>query len=110
MKRIEITNVSVENSTIHYEVRQEKGVDLFQKDVVNLFIKYHGDEHYDCDLSKVPQSILMLPISLYLVPLTYFYNVELVIPEMDSVLYERLPTIYDAYSKIYGPFKKEMGG
>lgn len=110
MKTIELTKVSVEANAIHYQVCQENGLDLLQNDTVNLFIKYHGDEHFNCDLTKVPKSILMLPISLYLIPLTYFYRVELVIPEMDSVLYNSLPAIYDAYSKIYGPFKDEWRG
>ena len=54
--------------------------------------------------------MLLVPVSLYLIPITYFYDVELVIPEMDKVLYENLPHIYDVYSKIYGPFRKEWRG
>lgn len=110
MKKIEIIKTSVEENTIHYQVREEKGLGLLQQDVVNLFIRFHGDENFNCDLNNVPLSILQLPISLYLIPITYFYDVELVIPEMDKVLYDNLPAIYDAYSKIYGPFKNEWRG
>ena len=110
MKKIEIIKTSVERDTIRYQVREEKDLGLLQQDVVDLFIRFHGDENFDCDLSKIPLSILQLPISLYLITITYFYNVELVIPEMDKVLYDNLPAIYNAYSKIYGPFKNEWKG
>ncbi|WP_027456001.1 hypothetical protein [Xylanibacter brevis] len=110
MKKIEIIKTTVADNKICYQVREEKGLGLLQQDVVDLFIRFHGDENFDCDLNNVPLSILQLPISLYLVPITFFYNVELVIPEMDKVLYDRLPAIYDAYSKIYGPFKEEWRG
>lgn len=110
MKKIELLTTVVDGNAIRFRVREDKGLCLLQKDVVDLFIRFHGDENYDTVLNTVPQSILMLPISLYLLPITYFYNVELVLPEMDKVLYERLPAIYNAYSKIYGPFKDEWRG
>lgn len=110
MKKIEIIKTTVENNTIRYQVREENDLGLLQQEVVDLFIRFHGDENFDCNLNKVPLSILQLPISLYLVPITFFYKVELIIPEMDKVLYDRLPAIYDAYSKIYGPFKDEWRG
>lgn len=110
MKKIDISNAYVENHTIHYEVREEAGLGLLNKEIVNLFIQFHCDEKLDFKLNEVPLSILLLPISLYMLPITYFYDVELVIPEMDKVLYEQLPTIYNAYSKIYGPFKEEWRG
>lgn len=110
MKRIVITKAYVEANTVHYEVREDEGLYLFQNDISKLYIRFHGDDKVNYDLSLVPQSILLLPITLYLLPVTYFYKVELVIPEMDKVLYEQLPAIYEAYSNIYGPFKEEWRG
>lgn len=111
MKKIELVKTYVDGDTIHYQVREDRGLGLLKKEVVELFIRYHGDEHYDCDLTKVPNSILSIPISLYMLPITYFFDdVELVIPEMDKVLYEQLPAIYEAYSKIYGPFIDDWRG
>ena len=109
-KKIELSEASVDGKTIYYKVSEEKGLDLLQHNVVNLFVQFHGTEDLVCDLSKVPQSLLLVPISLYLIPITYFYNVELVIPEMDKVLFERLNDIYEAYSKLYGPFREEWRG
>lgn len=51
-----------------------------------------------------------IPISLYLLPATWFYGVDLVVPSMDKTLYECLPNIYETYSRIYGPFKKVWSG
>ncbi len=110
MKKIEITNVLVEDNTVHYRVIEEAGTGLLRKDSVDLFIRFHSSEEMSFDLKSVPQSILLLPLSLYILPITYFYNVELVIPEMDKVLFENLPSIYEAYSKIYGPFKESWRG
>ncbi len=110
MKKIEISNVLVDGDTIHYRVIEEAGIGLLRKDTVDLFIRFHFSEEMSLNLESVPQSILLLPLSLYILPITYFYNVELVIPEMDKVLFENLPSIYEAYSKIYGPFKESWRG
>lgn len=110
MKRIELVSCKADADTIHYVVCEDNGVGLLQNDRVDLFIKFHTDEKVKFDLKEIPQSILQIPISLFLLPITYFYKVELVIPEMDKGLYDRLPQIYNTYSKIYGPFKDEWRG
>ena len=110
MNKIEILKAYVETNAIHYQIREDKGLGLLQQEVVDLVISYHGDEHFDCDLRQASLSILMIPISLYMLPITYFFNIELVIPIIDKDLYDRLPSIYNAYSKVYGPFKKEWRG
>lgn len=110
MNKIELISTNVSGNTIQYQVREEGDFGLLQKEVVDLFIRFHGNDNFNFDLNQVPRSILMLPISLYMIPITYFYNVELVIPEMDKVLYDSLSKIYEAYSKIYGPFKEEWKG
>lgn len=110
MNRIIIDKAVVEGNTIYYKVSEVGELGLLQQDHVGLFVRYQGSDGIDWGLNQVPQSILLVSISLYLLPLTWFYNVELVIPEMDKVLYNNLPSIYKAYSKIYGPFEKNWGG
>ena len=111
MKKIEITNVVVDGNSIHYQVQSDPSISFVKQGNNDLFITYHWGRDYGCNLSSAPTSILLLPLSLYLLPFTYFYSdIELVIPEMDKVLYDQLPTIYEAYSKIYGPFKPEWRG
>ena len=83
MKKIELTKVCVDGDTIRYEVHEDSGLGLLQQEKVELFVRYHFNETFACDFGRFPMSILSLPISLYLVPLTYFYDVEVVIPEMD---------------------------
>lgn len=110
MKKIELTRAYVDGNAIRYEVCEEHGLGILQQEKVELFIRYHFNETFECDLNRTPFSILALPISLYLIPITYFYNIELVIPEMDKELYDRLPQIYAAYAKIYGPFEERWRG
>lgn len=110
MKRIELSKIAVEGDKILYEITQDSGLGLLKQDVVNLFIRHHCGENVHIDLARIPSSVLAVPISLYLLPLTYFYEIELVLPFMDKTLYERLPEIYTAYSKIYGPFDEAWRG
>ena len=110
MKRIELSRMTVEGDRILYEVVQDAGIELLKRDCVNLFVRFHNLDSVHVDLHKVPQSILAVPISLYLLPVTYFYKIELVLPTMDRELYERLPEIYAAYSKMYGPFSEDWRG
>ena len=110
MDKITLSRISIEDDRILYEITQDKGLGLLQQDKVALFIRFHCGEEVHIDLSKIPQSILAVPISLYLLPLTYFYKIELVLPVMDKELYERLPKIYAAYSKMYGPFSEDWRG
>lgn len=110
MKKIELVRAWASDNTIRYEVREDKGLGLLRQEKVDLFIRYHFNESFACDIGNLPMSVLMLPISLYLVPVTYFYNVEVIIPEMDKDLYESLPRLYAAYSKVYGPFNELWRG
>ena len=110
MKRIELTRIAVDGDNILYEIVQEPGAELLKQNCVNLFVHFHNAESVQLELGEIPQSILAVPISLYLLPLTYFYKVELVLPIMDRELYERIPEIYAAYSKMYGPFSEDWRG
>lgn len=59
---------------------------------------------------KLPESVLALPITLYLLPVTFFYHIELILSSIDNTLYHNIPTLYAAYSQMYGPFKEEWRG
>lgn len=108
--KIELVKAVAEGDVIRYEVRESPGLGLLRQEKVDLFIRYHFSEGASCDLSGLPPSILALPISIYMATVTWFYDVELVIPEMDKTLYDALPNIYAAYSKVYGPFKEAWRG
>ena len=69
MKRIELSKITVEGDKILYEVSQENGVGLLRQNVAQLFIRLHCAENVNVSLGQVPQSILAVPISLYLLPL-----------------------------------------
>ena len=110
-KTIEITNVTVQNGdTIRYEIRDNTGLHLLQKPELTGWVKFHNIESFNISLENLPESILALPATTYLWPVTWFYGVDLVVPSVDRVLYESLPEIYNTYSRIYGPFKNEWKG
>lgn len=109
-RTIELRRITVEDTTINYEIYDNTGLHLLKKDKVKAFVRFFNAEAFGFTPESLPQSILAVPITLYLLPVTYFYNVELVLPCMDKDLHERLPEIYNAYSKIYGPFKSEWRG
>ena len=110
MKRIVLSKIAVEDDKILYEITQDTGVGLLKQDIVKLFVRFHCGENVTFDLHQIPLSILAVPISLYLLPLTYFYKIEVVLPVMDKLLYERLSEIYAAYAKMYGPFQEGWCG
>ena len=102
-KTIEIVNVVTEGDTIKYKLRDNTGLHLLKEEEVDAWVKYYHTENFGLSLESLPESVLLIPAMLYLMPVTYFYGVDLVVPSMDKTLYEELPAIYAAYSKIYGP-------
>ena len=109
-KTIEITKVVAVGDTIQYEICDSTGLSLLKSRRVEAWVKFHHAEGFPFSLRDLPESILAIPISLYLLPATWFYGVDLVVPSMDKTLYECLPNIYETYSRIYGPFKKVWSG
>lgn len=109
-KTIEITKINTTGNVIQYEIQDNTGLNLLKNQTVEAWVKYHHAESFDFSLNGLPESILAIPATLYLLPVTWFYGVELVVPSMDKMLFEHLSNIHSAYSKIYGPFKKEWCG
>ena len=109
-KTIEITKVVAVGDTIQYEICDSTGLSLLKSRRGEAWVKFHHAEGFPFSLRDLPESILAIPISLYLLPATWFYGVDLVVPSMDKTLYECLPNIYETYSRIYGPFKKVWSG
>lgn len=110
MKKVVLSGIAVKGDRILYKITQDAGVGLLKQDTVELFVRFHCGENVNFDLGQIPQSMLAVPISLYLLPLIYFYKVEVVLPVMDKLLYDRLPEIYTAYAKMYGPFQEGWRG
>lgn len=109
-KIIEITKINTTGNVIQYEIQDKTGLNLLKNQTVEAWVEYHHAESFDFSLNGLPESILAIPATLYLLPVTWFYGVELVVPSMDKMLSDYLSNIYSVYSKIYGPFKKEWCG
>lgn len=109
-KTIEITKISTERNIIRYEIKDNTGLHLLKNEIVEAWVEYHHTESFGFSLDNLPKSILAVPATLYLMPITWFYGVDLIVPSIDKTLHENLSSIYTAYSKIYGPFKEEWKG
>lgn len=109
-KTIEIVNVTAKDDAIQYDLCDNTGLNLLKSQTVTAWIKFHNTGCFKFSAENIPESILTLPVTLYLLPATWFYGIDLVVPSIDKTLYDSLPSIYAAYSKIYGPFKKEWCG
>lgn len=109
-KTIEIVKVAAKGDSIQYELRDNTGLNLLKNETVTAWIRFHNTECFHFSTENIPEPILALPVTLYLLPATWFYGIDLVVPSIDKTLYDNLSAIYAAYSKIYGPFEKEWCG
>lgn len=109
-KNIELTRITVEGDTIKYEIHDNTGLGLLCNEKVEAWVKFHNAEAFDFDPSKLPESVLAIPVTLYLLPATFFYHIELTLPSIDETIHNNMPQLYAAYSKMYGPFKEEWRG
>ena len=109
-KTIEIVNVTAKDDAIQYDLCDNTGLNLLKSQTVTAWIKFHNTGCFKFSAENIPESILTLPVTLYLLPAAWFYGIDLVVPSIDKTLHDSLPSIYAAYSKIYGPFKKEWCG
>lgn len=111
MKRtIELTRIAVDGDTVKYEIHDNTGLGLLRKEKVEAQIQFHNADAFSFEPDKLPESVLALPITLYLLPVTFFYHIELILSSIDNTLYHNIPTLYAAYSQMYGPFKEEWRG
>lgn len=105
MKRtIELTRIAVDGDTVKYEIHDNTGLGLLRKEKVEAQIQFHNADAFGFEPDKLPESVLALPITLYLLPVTFFYHIELILSSIDNTLYHNIPTLYAAYSQMYGPF------
>lgn len=109
-KTIEVTKITTDVDTIKYEIIDNTGLHLFKNARVEAWVNYHHTETFGFSPAGLPESILALPITLYLMPITWFYGVDLLVPSIDKQLHDTLPAIYRTYSKIYGPFEEKWRG
>ena len=95
-------------SSMRFTITQD--LVCFGKKKVEAQIQFHNADAFGFEPDKLPESVLALPITLYLLPVTFFYHIELILSSIDNTLYHNIPTLYAAYSQMYGPFKEEWRG
>jgi hypothetical protein len=91
MKRtIELTRIAVDGDTVKYEIHDNTGLGLLRKEKVEAQIQFHNADAFGFEPDKLPESVLALPITLYLLPVTFFYHIELILSSIDNTLYHNI--------------------
>lgn len=107
---IEITDIQAKENCIYYTLRESGSLNLLKSKNVNAWIKFDHIDDFGADIASLPRSVLAIPMSLYLIPTTYYYDVNVVLPVMDKELHDTLPAIRSAYERIYGAPENTRGG
>ncbi len=109
-RTIELAKIVADGDMIRYEIHDNSGLNLLQKKKVDAWIRFYHADRFGFDLNKLPESVLAIPITLYLLRVTWLYGVDLVLNSIDKMLYENVDAIRDAYSQIFGSFEDKWRG
>ena len=109
-RTIELAKVVADGDMIRYEILDNSGLNLLQKKKVDAWIRFYHADIFDFSPNKLPESVLAIPITLYLLRVTWLYGVDLVLNSIDKMLYENVDAIRNAYSQIFGLFDDKWRG
>lgn len=56
---------------------------------------------YSCDISRVPQSILVVPLLANLLPIAWIYGAEIIVSSCDEDFYNSIPDFKKGYEEMY---------
>lgn len=95
---IKVTTISVEGNKILYEFQTSQEMDkYFIKKNMNLEIINKPD----IDLNSIPESILIIPLFVNLLPVVWMSNSTLIINKLDKTLFDALDNIKRGYQEMY---------
>ena len=97
MDGIILNSIVVKEKMVEYQFTS-RGIISDYLTADTLFIKY------DCDVSKVPKSILTIPFVSSLLPLMWLTDTVMWVEELDRTYYESVFRIQAAYQRIYGNY------
>lgn len=60
---------------------------------------------YSCDISKVPESVAVVPLLANLLPMAWVYDAEIVVPVCDKDFYKSIPEFKKGYADMYPMMK-----
>ncbi|MBO7293402.1 MAG: hypothetical protein J6V07_05650, partial [Clostridia bacterium] len=95
MNRITVDKISVLGNRIEYEY----SVSGEWQEAFRLEERFFVE--YSRDVSTVPSSIAVIPLLANLLPMSWAYDAEIVVPECDRDFYESIPEFKRGYEEMY---------
>ena len=97
--KLKLTKYEINKNQIVYFFDAPKKLCKFYKnpDAAHLFIEYPED----CDLSKVPPAVLMVPFVSNMLTMTMLLNISIEVPELDKTFFGSLNKIKAAYKHMF---------
>ena len=98
-KKLVLTNWEIKNNRIEYFFNYPSKIAKYYKDKkqTSLFIEYPSD----CDLTKIPASVLMIPFVANMLTMTMLLNIAIEVPELDQEFYNSLKNIKASYKSMF---------
>lgn len=97
MEIISLKNLTIDNHRIEYEFQCPKRfIKYLKSDECKIILEYPN-----CDLSKIPQGVLMVPFVGNILIVSMLMDISIEVPVLDKTFYESLPQIKRAFQKMY---------
>ncbi len=98
-QKILINKINKEKNKINYIYQASgKWADLLSK-TKNLFLEF------DTNIENVPDSIAIIPMLCNILPISWVFNIDIVINELDEVFYNNINEIKKGYIDMYPEIK-----
>ena len=104
---IKVTNILIEGNKVIYNFETSSDMDkYFIKK--NMSLKFINKPNID--LNSVPESILVIPLFVNLLPVAWISNSTLIIDKLDKTLFNSLENIKNGFREMYplAPFEGEV--
>lgn len=95
MNRITVDEISILGNRIEYEY----SVIGEWREAFRLEEKFFVE--YSCDVSDVPRGVAVIPLLANLLPMSWVYDAEIVVPVCDLDFYESIPEFKRGYEEMY---------
>lgn len=95
MNKIVIHEPIIEKSTIRYEYSIEGEWKAAFNELLSLSIEY------SCDISNVPVSIAIIPLLTNILPISWIYDAEIIVPVCDEDFYNSISDFKRGYKTMY---------
>lgn len=101
MESIIITKIKKSTNRIDIDIKPSKGIEKF------FLPEKHFFAEYSCDISCVPESVLIVPLLINLILFSWLADCIVWVPSVDKAFYAMLPTLKTAFREMYHeyPFK-----